>query len=255
MLPNLSMKKYMLLLLGALIGTQVYAQYNYAGTWPSRFRLGVEGGPGLVSFFGNVGTEKTHIGNLGFSAGMFMQYSFNPITHPDSTAKTTIHFGLKTGFCFERKGALTTPASLISAGLAGGNTTIHTQLEYVTMPILVQFTMGRANKVKFYQLLGPYISVLVNQNTIRQNPDSSTVILHQGAGYKKLDVGLSIGLGMEIPIRQQFYIHVEFRQNVGLFNINQTAFNNQVVVQNSSSNLLLGFSYRFTRKKAPKEKE
>lgn len=242
-------------MLGVLAGAQVDAQYNYAGTWPSRFRMGVEGGPGLVSFFGNVGTEKTHIGNLGFSAGVFMQYSFNPIPHPDSTAKTTIHFGLKTGFCFERKGALTTPASLISAGLPGGNTTIHTQMEYITMPILVQFTMGRANKVKFYQLLGPYVSVLVNQRTIRENPDSSTVVVNQPSGYKKIDLGLCIGLGMEIPIRQQFYIHVEFRQNVGLFNINQNAFANNVVVQNSSSNILAGFSFRFTRKKAPKEKQ
>lgn len=123
------------------------------------------------------------------------------------------------------------------------------------MPILVQFTMGKANKVKFYQLLGPYVSVLVNQRTIRQNPDSNTVVINQPSGYKKIDIGLSIGLGMEIPIRQQFYIHVEFRQNVGLFNINQNAFANNVVVQNSSSSILAGFSFRFTRKKAPKEKQ
>lgn len=208
----------------------------------------------LVSFFGNVTTEKTHIGNLGFNSGITLQYNFNPMVHPDSTAKNTMHFGLKTGVLFERKGALTTPASLASAGFPAGNTTIHTQLDYITMPLLFEFTMGRANRVKFYEVFGPYVAVLANQTTIRENPDSGKVSLHNPASYKRVDLGFSIGIGMEIPVQQKFYFHVEFRQNVGLFNINETAFPNDVVVQTSSTNLLMGFSYRFTRKKAPKEK-
>lgn len=248
------MKKFPLILLPLFLCSSLAAQYNYAGKWPSRFRIGVEGGPSLISFFGNVTTEKTHIGTLGFNTGIFFQYSFNQIMHPDSTAKRTIHFGLKSGIYFDRKGAITTPTSLANAGLPAGNTTIHTNMDYLTLPILVQFTMGRANKVKVYEILGPYMSVLVNQNTIREKADSGTVTTNEMALYKKVDIGLCIGLGVEIPIQQKFYINAEFRQNVGLFNINQTAFPNNTVVQTSSTSLMIGFSYRFTSKKAPKEK-
>ena len=122
------MKKLILLLFPIIFCFSSFSQYNYAGKWPSKFRIGVEGGVSLISFFGNVTTEKTHIGTVGFNSGVFIQYSFNQLLHPDSTAKTTMHFGLKSGIYFDRKGAITTPASLEAAGLPPGLTLGQTEL-------------------------------------------------------------------------------------------------------------------------------
>lgn len=230
------------------------AQFNFVDQWPSRFRIGTEGGPSMVSFFGNPTTEKSHINTLGYTAGIYLQYSFNRVLHPDSTSKTSLHFGMKTGVYFDSKGAITTPKSLSKAGLPADSATTRTIMDYITIPIMITFAMGREGRVKFYESIGPYFSVLVNQFTRRKEPNGATSGVNEIAKFNRLDVGLALGFGIEIPFKQKFYLNVEFRQNIGLFNVNQTAFPNNAIVQTNSSNLLVGFSYRFGRKKPYKEK-
>ncbi len=248
------MKKIRLILLILLITPTLNAQFNFVDQWPSRFRIGSEGGISMVSFFGNPVTAKSHINTLGYTAGIYFQYSFNQILHPDSTSKSTLHFGLKSGVYFDSKGAITTPNSLIKAGLPPDSATTRIQMDYITIPVLITFSMGREGKVKFYETLGPYFSVLINQHTRRKEPDGATSGINNIGTYKRFDVGLSLGFGIEIPFKQKFYLNVEFRQNIGLFNINNTAFPNNAIVQTNSSNLLVGFSYRFGRKKPYKDK-
>jgi hypothetical protein len=248
------MKKIHIIIFIISMSTTLNAQFNFVDQWPSRFKIGAEGGVSMVSFFGNPITEKSHINTLGFTTGAYFQYSFNQILHPDSTAKTTLHFGMKSGVYFDTKGAVTTPKSLVKAGLPPDSATTHTILNYITIPVMITFAMGREGRVKFYESIGPYFSVLVNQFTRRREPNGASSGTNEISKYNRFDVGLSLGFGIEIPFKQKFYLNVEFRQNVGLFNINQTAFPNNAIVQTNSSNLLIGFSYRFGRKKPYKEK-
>ena len=114
--------------------------------------------------------------------------------------------------------------------------------------------MGRSNRVKLYQILGPYFSVLANQSTVYQKPDSLTATYNRTSDYQKFDLGLVLGFGIEIPIQQQYYFGVELRQNLGLYNIATAATGTNGVMQTNATNLLFSFSYRFKRNKPPKVK-
>ena len=231
------------------------AQYNFTSSWPSKSRIGFEGGPGLISLYGNTTTEKTETGTLGYSGGIFYQYSFTPMVHPDSTGKSTFHSGLKTGVYLDRKGDVVTPTSLANGGMPVGNTTTHRNFDYITIPVLFQFMMGRNNRVKVYETFGPYVGVLVNQSTITSKPDTASIVQNDKNKYTEIDIGLCMGVGLEIPIRQQYYLHAEFRQNLGLYDINRSAIASDLSIHTSSPYLVIGFSYRFKKKKAPKVKE
>jgi hypothetical protein len=248
------MKKTTTLLFFIFLFSSLLAQYNYTSQWPSRIKMGVEGGVGRNTLFGNPTNEKMNVASLGFNGGLTFEYDINQPLHPDSTVKGSIHFGIKTGIYYERKGASNTPQSLVAAGFPAGNTTIRAHFEYITIPVLVKFMMGRANRVKLYQMLGPYVSVLANQTSIHQRPDTANVVVNNTSAYKKVDIGLSLGFGIEIPVKQKFYFNVELRQNIGLLNINQTALPANANVQTNSTTLLFGFSYRFNRTKPYKEK-
>ena len=231
-----------------------FGQFNFTTTWPSRFRIGVEGGVGLVSQFGNPVTEKSQIIDLGYNGGVTFQWDFNPVLHPDSTTKSTIRVGLKTGVYYDRKGSVVTPKSAMNAGLPVTTSKTRTILNYITVPLLVQLSVGRENRVRCYQMLGPYFSYLQGQHVNRSAPDSGMVESYPVDYYKKLDIGIIIGIGLEIPIKQQFYINAEFRQCVGLFDINSNAQPAGEYIQTNASQFYIGFAYRFARKKPYKDK-
>lgn len=248
------MKKLKIVFFILFVTGGLHAQFNFVDRWPSRVRIGFEGGASMVSFFGNPVTEKSHINTLGYTGGVNLHYSFNPILHPDSTSKITMHFGFKTGVYFDGKGAITTPQSTNNAGLPPDSATTRTHLNYVTVPFMITFSMGREGRVKFYECIGPYFGVLVNQFTQRKEINGATTGINEISKYQRFDVGLILGFGIEIPFKQKFYLNFEFRQNIGLFNINKAAFPNGSIVQTNSSNLSVGFSYRFAKKKPYKEK-
>lgn len=243
---------FLLLLFGKAGMGSLVAQYNYTTSWPSRFQIGLEGGVGRNTLFGNPILEKMDVAALGFSTGICVQYDFNEVQPPDSTTKSTIHFGFKTGIYYERKGASSTPESLIAAGYPAGNTTIRYRFDYITVPFLVKFMMGRTNRVKLYQILGPYFSVLANQSTVYQKPDSNSISYNRTTDYQKFDVGLVLGFGIEIPIQQQYYFGIELRQNLGLYNIATSTTGSNGFMQTNATNLLFSFSYRFKKNKPPK---
>lgn len=228
------------------------SQFDYSTTWPSRWKMGFEGGPALVTLFGNPISEKAEKGTIGGNAGFYFSYKFQPVVHPDSTTKGTVHTSLQFGVYYDRRGAFNTPSSLESAGFLPGKKSHYTNFDYLTIPILAHFMVGRGNRVKVYQTIGPYFSILLNEETRVEDVDNGITFKNETANYYPIDIGIALSFGLEIPITQQIFINAEARQYLGLFNINKKAFPSHGYLQHSVTQFMVGVSFRLPTNKAPK---
>ena len=68
------------------------------------------------------------------------------------------------------------------------------------------------------------------------------------AGANKKDGGFCIGAGLEIPIREKFTLSFELRDNIGVYDINNTPHTKGGEVKTKSFNFLTGVVYRIDRK-------
>ncbi len=224
-----------------------------AFTWykSDRFRIGAETGPSLIFLFGNPIMEQMNRPTVGFMGGFTFQY--NITNQPDQS----LHLSLNTGLYFERKGAIATPQSLQSVGFQFGNTTIYSNFEYLTLPILFKIGLekkrdplkGRKVNPRFYLNAGPYFGILLSQTFVFENPDSLRIIQENTMNDKRLDIGISVGLGIELPITRRCFLTFEVRNNLGLYNISAVPVSGDGTIQTNSTNFIFGFSYWIIKKR------
>ena len=63
--------------------------------------------------------------------------------------------------------------------------------------------------------------------------------------YKTIDMGITAGIGLAIPINDKFSLSAEIRNNLGLTNISKSS---SVTNKTNSTNLLIGVTYKFGKK-------
>jgi hypothetical protein len=121
-------------------------------------------------------------------------------------------------------------------------------LNYLTLPVLGKASFGK--KVKFFIDGGPYLSVLMEANDRYLEPGTNPTIvnLYKHGDLKPFNSGIQAGVGITIPIKQQFELSFEDRNSVGLFNLNhQTQM--PVDIKTFSSSFLFGLNYKFGKKR------
>lgn len=188
--------------------------------------IGIEGGPNYSFLRGNDNISELTDPLLGFTAGFAFQYHFSDL------------LSIRTGPSFERKGCSQT-YTVPAYGPGGLNTTeekLHVNFDYVTLPVLVRASFG--DQFRFFVNAGPYVGYLLNQTSV----DHTKKKYVNTDSYKKLDYGVSGGLGIAIPIGDQFDFNVEIRDNFGLADVNDTPVASNVMMHNCTS-LLVGFTY------------
>lgn len=184
----------------------------------TRFTAGIEGGPSLIclkepyqKYFENPG--------IGFSAGIFIQYNAKKI------------FSLKLAPAFERKGQWDVN---------------HFNLNYFVFPLLFRGEIG--SKTNGFIDVGPYCGYLMEAYiTTDYNKGHYNYIKY----LNRFDAGISAGLGVNIPIEQKFSISVELRNNFGLYQIveREESVEHNYEWKTYSTNLLISFSYNFSKRK------
>ena len=78
--------------------------------------------------------EKFNDPTIGFSCGLTFQYNFPKL------------ISIRTNIAFERKGAIAKNQAIDEFGNQIGEVTIHTNFDYLTIPLLAKLTFG--NKIK-----------------------------------------------------------------------------------------------------------
>jgi opacity protein-like surface antigen len=196
----------------------------------NKWDIGIIGGPGMTSIRKNYDYKSNP--NIAFYTGLSAQYNFNK------------HFAIHTELAFDRKG---TKADITFTDVNGdvtGTGKVINQFNYLTLPILFRASVG--NKVKYFLQAGPSLSYLFNA-TIKY---SSTIDdprynlkINRTSNTTRMDVGMSVGLGAQIPVNEKFAISCELRGNYGfvdLYNRNSSNVNEL----NESVNFLVGLNYK-----------
>lgn len=224
----------LLIITTALLTTTVFGQQN-------KFDIGIEGSPSLIMLRGQNFAKNSYSPALGFSGGLFFQYKF---------PKT---FSLRTNVTFERKGSGVDEILTDNNGEAIAEAAFPNHFDYITAPILLRTTFG--NKIKYFINAGPFFGYLFKQTVVYKKsgiisalPDSDNTDL-----YKKFDTGIAAGFGIEIPIKDKFAFSLEMRDNFGLLNVSKAQTSNSTIKTNST-NILIGFTYRLSKRKTKEEK-
>jgi len=198
----------------------------------NKFDFGIEGGPSLASLRGNDFIKDFNDPTIGFSCGLTFQYNFQKL------------ISIRTNIAFERKGSKSKIRATAIAGNPVGEITTHSNFDYLTLPILARLTFG--NKVKFFVNVGPYLGYLIKQtyvtDAINEFPKSKT---DNTSNFKRIDLGLTTGLGAGLPLNDKLLITLEIRNNLGLYNISSLPVANDGTIKTNSTNLMFGIAYKF----------
>ena len=218
-----------LLVLGAVLvlgSTASFAQNN-------GISIGIEGGPNRSSFWGNdfIKQQKTLEKPTFFSAGATFEYTFTEL------------LSLKTSLGFERKGVKSEAQVMDATGYKTGVFKWHSRHDYLILPLLAKVSLGK--KPTFFANAGPYVGYLLKETVVSEDhelrPGTSTDLTEYN---KRLDMGMTIGLGTGIPVSATTSLTLELRHNLGLYNTSKVPVYNNGEVRTSSTNLLLGIAYK-----------
>ena len=195
----------------------------------SSFEIGIEGGPSLISLRGNETINNHHKTTIGYSAGFSLQYNFKKI------------ISLRTNIAYEKKGSIVRAERTDIYGNSLGEIDIHTNFDYLTLPVLVRVTFGE--NVQYFINAGPYFGHLIKQTFVSEDYNGQQTI-DNTFNDKRFDVGISTGLGISIPIKTKFSASFEIRNNLGLYNVSEVPVLNNGRIKTNSTNFLFGFAYK-----------
>jgi hypothetical protein len=193
----------------------------------NRFDIGIEAGPGVNFFWGNKPLETYGEPAVGFAAGLAFRYNFPK------------HFSIGTSLSFERKGNF---MKYSITGFQGVDQVKQmNRYDYLTLPILARFTVGR--RVRFFLNAGPYFGYLIKQSSKTRSSKNGTNNSDFTDSFKRIDIGITTGVGLGIPIKDIFVISLEARNNTGLYDIGNSPFPNGTTMKTNSTNFLVGLTY------------
>jgi len=198
----------------------------------NKWDVGIVGGPGITALRMKNWPLSPPSPTIGFYIGFSGRYNFNE------------HFAIHTEFAFDRKG---TSEKITFTDPSGNETGIGkaiNQLNYLTLPILFRAAIG--NKVKYFLQAGPYLSFLLNQTSKYSSTlDDPMYNFHEnGTSYMpSMDFGIVTGIGMSVPVKENFSISCELRGNYGLVDLYSKGSANTKAF-NQSLNFLVGISYK-----------
>lgn len=195
--------------------------------------LGPEGGPGLGILYGSAEAKQDRNPLPSGTAGYAFQYNFTQI------------FALRTDISYERAGA---------AYYYGGFRHLKNKFDYLTLPVLARATFGK--KINFFVDGGPYIGALLREQDVTKDQNLPVTTVNNTGYFKRVDVGISEGVGILIPFGNSYGVSFEARNNAGLYNLPKS---NQYVYQsnlrNNTTNFIFAFIYKLVTAKHPHNKQ
>jgi len=214
-----------ILIILILCSSLVFGQTN-------KYEVGLELGPSLNSLRGNDILDKNNDFSFAFSSGLTFQYNFPKF------------ISIRTNISFERKGLTTQGSATDQDGNQIGELTIHSNFDYLTIPILGRLTFGK--KINFFVNAGPYIGYLIKQTDVTEAFGEYPKTENDNTdNFKRTDLGITTGLGVRFPIKNKLFLSLEIRNNFGLTNISSVPVVNDGAIKTNSTNLLIGIEYRF----------
>ena len=166
----------------------------------------------------------------GYSAGAAFQYNF------------TKNMGVNIGIDFEEKGAHYTD-NRFPPGL-GTTRVFNLKYDYISIPINYIAFFGK--KVQFFMEGGGYIAFLFANNITKYDNSTNTVIKTSVIKYSQtIDAGITMGLGLSIPIKKRLAITIAAKNKLGLVNTSKENILYDRPTKMNATSFLVGMNYKF----------
>jgi hypothetical protein len=190
---------------------------------PSKLAVGVESTTTITSMRGSDPLDMFK-SQMGYGCAVTASYNILP------------NFSISTGLGFERKGRKTKELSYSDPqGLTIGTPEFHLNYDYLILPVKASFqTRG---KIKGYINGGLFVGYLLKYSEKWEGEKGQTAMFSTTSDYKRIDGGLTVGMGTYIPIYKRVILDIGVVENLGLCNI----YNNDL--KTNSVGLLLGLKY------------
>ncbi|MBN2173859.1 MAG: PorT family protein [Bacteroidales bacterium] len=215
--------KFALLTVIFLTGTLVKGQ-------ESRFSIGIEGGPGISSLRGNEWVENFYDPALSYTLGLSAEYALNNL------------LSIRSGVTYEAKGAKANVTYTDVNGNTTGNGKFEERFNYLNFPLMLRYKVGK--KVKCFINTGPYIAVLLKEITRAEAfGDFRGFESNNSDLYKKIDFGITAGIGAIFPLNDKISISTEIRDNFGLANLSKQEIADGGSIKINNASLLVGLAY------------
>jgi len=217
-------KKYLINLIAAIllfISGNLFAQ-------TIKWELALESGLGVRSL--NIDPSYPSLettAGLSSFAGVAGQFNFDDV------------WSLKLGAAYEKKGCDIERTDL--------NTTGEVTMDYITIPVLLKIKSGK--KIKFFVNAGPYLGILLSsKNKLNAYSNVSEIETNTDSTTKSTDIGITGGIGMEIPVGRSGAFTLEARDNFGLTNISQSKEANAPQIKTNTADFIIGYVFKFGQK-------
>ena len=194
-----------------------------------KIELGAQGGASVVSLWGNDILAKSKA-TAGFSGGLFVQYNLLD------------YLAIRVDPGFERKGSLMNLQGIDQNGNSVGQVRYYTNLDYLTLPVLVRFSFG--DKIRFFANAGPYAAYLASASQVTRG--DKTFEKHQGNmdNFRRYDFGITSGAGITATVFEKIALSLEIRNSLGLTDISTGPVVNNGKIHTNSTGLLAGVAWK-----------
>lgn len=119
-------------------------------------------------------------------------------------------------------------------------------LDYLNMPVLVEYSFGKKLKLNFAG--GPFLGILLNNKIVtnlRQpippNQEASSQV--SSNNRESLNFGLSLGTGIQIPIASKIKLDFNLRNNIGVTNIYKSNSGQGSTIKINTFSILAGLTF------------
>jgi hypothetical protein len=217
------MKKLVILILITLCGLNIYSQ-------DSKILLGFEVSPTLAWLRGNsaIGINKSR---LGYATGFSFEYSL------------ISHFSLRSGLGYERKGQAQDISFTDENGNNIGTANLKSNYDYLVLPLLGSFSTN--GTIKFFVNAGPFLGFLLSQkNKVPASGLFPGQTVDNYDNTKNLDLGISLGLGIDIPLGEKLLIELGSKFDLGLLDTNEQNIFGTGTAKTNSLGFQLGLKYK-----------
>jgi opacity protein-like surface antigen len=200
------------------------------------FEYGLHGGLNLNSAYGTAINKDYKHFLLEFNVGGHIKIN------------TSNRFGIKAILQYEQNGwAYRSLTFENNSGTALGKGDVLFKLNYLTLPVLAEYSFG--NKVKVITSAGVFFRVLLNNQIITKikepvPPNESTTTKSKSDYRKSTNFGIPFGAGVQVPFSSKLKLDVNILDNYGLLNINKpTGSSTNTTIKTNSLSLSFGIIF------------
>lgn len=195
----------------------------------NKIRFGVQGGMTYSSLRGNKSAENLNSG-IDFLVGVSLEYQIKE------------RLSLIANVSYDRKSVNDKSYIEIIENPEDpgfyGKVKIIANYQYLSIPVLLKYDFG--DNDSFYINGGPFLGYLLKSQLSNDYDNSSTDTTDDN---KKMDFGLTFGIGKTFKLNSNQEITVEIRDNLGLSNTSKIGVVDNGSIKTNSLNLICGWSF------------